>query len=120
MLCPGVESQAFFLEGALGQAADLANSSLAAARRFGIEAHYFAFAATRTVTLLALEMHDLATAAELNERVLGTIVSGRPIFDYLTQLDRARIWAANGNLEEALASLPAARARRSKANAPSF
>ena len=52
---------------------------------------------------------DLATAAELNERVLGTIVSGRPIFDYLTQLDRARIWAANGNLEEALASLPAAR-----------
>ena len=29
---------------------------------------------------------------------------------YLAQLDRARIWAAGGNLDEALTSLPAARA----------
>ena len=38
------------------------------------------------------------------------MVSGaRPAFNYLAQLDRARIWAAGGNLDEALASLPAAR-----------
>ena len=35
--------------------------------------------------------------------------SARPAFNYLAQLDRARIWAAGGNLDEALASLPAAR-----------
>jgi LuxR family maltose regulon positive regulatory protein len=38
------------------------------------------------------------------------LTSGRPIFNYLAQLDRARIWAAFGNLDESLASLPAARA----------
>jgi LuxR family maltose regulon positive regulatory protein len=33
----------------------------------------------------------------------------RPAFNFLAQLDRARIWAAGGHREEALASLPAAR-----------
>ena len=92
---------------------------LPAARRLGIEGHYFAFAATRTVTLLALEIRDLATAAELNERVLGTLVSGRPIFDYLTQLDRAE-----SGLPTEISRRPwprcRRRVRRSKANAPSF
>ena len=109
VMCPGVKSLAVFLEGTLGQAGPLANSSLSAARRLGIEEHYFAFAATRTVALLALERRDLARASERNERMLGTLVAGRPVFDYLTQLDRAQIWAADGNFDEALASLPAAR-----------
>ena len=49
------------------------------------------------------------TATDLNEQVLGMLGGGRPIFDYLAQLDRARIWVAGGNVDEALASLPAAR-----------
>ncbi|HXW81071.1 MAG TPA: AAA family ATPase, partial [Acidimicrobiales bacterium] len=110
VLCTGVKSLAVLVEGVLGEAAALADSSLASARRFGIEGHYFAFAATRTRALLALERRDLATAAEITERILGSLVAGRPIFDYLAQLDRARIWAAGGNFDEALASLPAARA----------
>ena len=32
------------------------------------------------------------------------------MFEYLAQLDRARIWTATGNPDEAFASLPAARA----------
>ena len=63
----------------------------------------------RTAALLALERRDLATAAGLNEHILGMFGGGRPVFDYLAQLDRARIWAAGGNLDEALSSLPAAR-----------
>ena len=35
----------------------------------------------------------------------------RPAFNFLAQLDRARIWAAGGNHEDALGSLPAARSR---------
>ena len=45
----------------------------------------------------------------LNEHILAMLGGGRPVFEYLAQLDRARIWAADGNLDEALSSLPAAR-----------
>ena len=87
----------------------LANGAIAAARRLGLDRQYLAFSAFRTAALLALERRDLATAADLTEHVLGMLGGGRPFFDYLAQLDRARIWAAGGNLDEALASLPAAR-----------
>jgi LuxR family transcriptional regulator, maltose regulon positive regulatory protein len=110
VLCPGVKSQAAFLEGALEEAAALAGSALVSASRLGIEEQYFAFAATRTSALLALERRDLDTAARIIERALGTQAIGRPVFDYFAQLDRARVWAAGGDLDEALGSLPAARA----------
>lgn len=64
----------------------------------------------RTAALLALERRDFAAAGALTERGLGLVSHGRPIFEYLAQLDRARIWAAAGNPDEALASLPGARA----------
>ena len=64
----------------------------------------------RTTALLALERHDLAAAAEPVERALEIVGGARPVFNYLAQVDRARIWAAGGNHDEALASLPAARA----------
>jgi LuxR family maltose regulon positive regulatory protein len=82
-------------------------------RRLGFSAndrHYFAFTGLRTGALVALERRDFAAAAELTERSLGLVSGGRPLFEYLAQLDRARIWAAAGNPDEALASLPAARA----------
>ena len=43
------------------------------------------------------------------EAALEFVNGARPAFNFLAQLDRARIWAAAGNHEEALASLPAAR-----------
>jgi LuxR family transcriptional regulator, maltose regulon positive regulatory protein len=109
VLCPGVISQAALIEGALGEAGGLAASTLAAARRLHFDRHYFAFHALRTTALLALERHDLAGAAEPVERALEIVSGARPVFNYLAQLDRARIWAAGGNYDEALASLPAAR-----------
>jgi len=110
ILCPGVISQAAFIEGALEEAGALAASTLTAARRNRFDRHYFAFHALRTTALLALERHDLAAAAELVERALEIVSGARPAFNHLAQLDRARIWAAGGNYDEALASLPAARA----------
>ena len=110
VLCPGVISQAAFLEGDLGEAAALAASTHAAARRLHFDRHYFNFHALRTTALLALERGDLAAATEPVERALEMVSGARPAFNYLAQLDRARIWAAGGNLDEALTSLPAARA----------
>ena len=109
VLCPGVISQAAFIEGALEEAGTLAASTLTAARRLHFDRHYFNFHALRTTALLALERGDLAAAAEPVERALEMVGSARPAFNYLAQLDRARIWAAGGNLDQALASLPAAR-----------
>ena len=109
VLCPGITSQVALAEGALTEAATLANGAIAAARRLGLDRQYLAFSAFRTAALLALERCDLVTAADLTEHVLGMLGGGRPFFDYLAQLDRARIWAAGGNFDEALASLPAAR-----------
>ena len=109
VLCPGVTSQVALAEGALAEAATLANAAQAAARRLGLDRHYMAFSALRTAALLALERGDLAGAAGLNEHILAMLGGGRPVFEYLAQLDRARIWAADGNLDEALSSLPAAR-----------
>jgi LuxR family maltose regulon positive regulatory protein len=109
VLCLGVISQAAFIEGALEEAGALAASTLTAARRLHFDRHYFAFHALRTTALLALERHDLAAAAEPVERALEIVSSARPAFNYLAQVDRARIWAAGGNHDEALASLAAAR-----------
>ena len=109
VLCPGVISQAAFIEGALDEAGALAAGTLTAARRLHFDRHYFAFHTLRTTALLALERHDLAAAAEPVERALEIVSGARPAFNYLAQLDRARIWAAGGNYDEALASLPAAR-----------
>jgi LuxR family maltose regulon positive regulatory protein len=109
VLCPGVISQAALIEGDLLEAGTLARSTLAAAQHLHFDRHYFNFHAIRTTALLALERHDLAAAAEPVERALAMAGGARPAFNYLAQLDRARIWAAGGNLDEALSSLPAAR-----------
>jgi ATP/maltotriose-dependent transcriptional regulator MalT len=109
VLCPGLLSQMALAEGALDNSGALAADALEAAERLGFQSHYFAFASMRTAALIALERRDLDTASEYTERALGMLGTGRPIFDFLAQLDRAPIWAAGGNLDEALASLPAAR-----------
>jgi ATP/maltotriose-dependent transcriptional regulator MalT len=109
LLCPGVISQAAFLEGNLDEAAELAEATLQAAGRLRFERHYFAFHALRTTGQLALERRDLQAAIKSVEVALGMVSSARPAFNFLAQVDRARIWAAGGQREAALASLPAAR-----------
>ncbi len=109
VLCPGVISQAALIEGDLHEAGELAGSTLAAAGRLHFGRHYFNFHAIRTTALLALERRELAAAAEPVERALAMVSGARPAFNFLAQLDRARIWAAGGDLDEALRSLPAAR-----------
>jgi LuxR family maltose regulon positive regulatory protein len=109
VLCAGIRSQVAWARGQLSEAEDRASRALASAYRLGFERHYFAFNSHRTRALLALERGELKMAAELTEQILDMLDGGRPTFDFLAQLDRARIWAAAGNPDEALASLPAAR-----------
>ncbi len=111
VICPGGLSEIALSEGNLGEAVTQSSRALAAARRLGLDHHFFAYPAVRVAALLALEHRDFATAIDLIEQNLGMQSSGgRPIFNFLAQLDRARIWGASGHLEEALASLPPARA----------
>ena len=109
VLCPGLNSQIAFAEGALNQADVLAARAMESSRGLGFDHHYFAFAALRTSAQLALERHQLDAAASLVEQILDLVSGARPAFEYFAQLDRARIWAAAGNLDDALDSLPAAR-----------
>ena len=109
VLCPGLNSQIAFGEGALTQANAFAAGALDSSRRLGFDHHNFAFPALRTAAQLALERRHLDAAASLVEQILELVSGGGPLFEYLAQLDRARIWAAAGNLEGALSSLPAAR-----------
>jgi ATP/maltotriose-dependent transcriptional regulator MalT len=108
VLCPGVISQAAFLEGKHDEAAALAEATTQAARRLRFERHYFAFHALRTTGQLALERRDLHAAITSVEVALGMVSSARPVFNFLAQVDRAHL-GGGGQREEALASLPAAR-----------
>ncbi len=110
VLCPGLNSQIAFAEGALTQADIFAAGALESSRRLGFDHHYFAFPGLRTAAQLALERRHLDAAARLVEQILELVSGARPAFEYFAQLDRARIWAAAGNVEGALSSLPAARA----------
>jgi ATP/maltotriose-dependent transcriptional regulator MalT len=81
LLCPGVISQAAFIEGDLQEAGTLAESTLAAAGRLHFDRHYFNFHAIRTTALLALERRELAAAAEPVERALAIVGGARPAFN---------------------------------------
>ena len=109
VLCPGLNSQIAFGEGALTQAKVFAAGALESSRRLGFDHHNFTFPGLRIAARLALERRHLDVAASLVEQILELCSGSGPLFEYLTQVDRARIWAAAGNLEEALSSLPAAR-----------
>jgi LuxR family transcriptional regulator, maltose regulon positive regulatory protein len=109
VLCPGALSEIAWAEGVLTAADAMAGAALESAGRLGFERHYFAFHGLRAAALLALERRDLATASALIERALEMVSGGRPAFEYLAQLARACVWAADGRVEEALTSLPLAR-----------
>ena len=50
-----------------------------------------------------------ARAEQLTEQALSITERRRPIFEFLALLDRAGIWAARGQVREALATVEAAR-----------
>ena len=109
VLVPGARALAWAQSGHLAQAADAAAAAAAAARRLGFGQHYFAVEYLRAQAAIALERRDLDTAEQLTERTLAITERRRPLFEFLALLDRARIWAARGQVRDALATVTTAR-----------
>jgi LuxR family transcriptional regulator, maltose regulon positive regulatory protein len=106
---PGARALAWFEAGHLAEAADAASAAEAEARRRGFGQHFFAIGHLRALAGLALERRDLDAAEQLTEQALSISERGRPAFEFLALLDRAAIWAARGQVREALATVEAAR-----------
>jgi LuxR family maltose regulon positive regulatory protein len=109
VLLPSARALAWFLAGRLTDAASTAAAAEWDARRLGFDRHFFAVDYLRVQAGLALERRDLNAAERLAERAVAIAEAGRPIFEFLTLLDRARIWAARGQIREALTTVAAAR-----------
>jgi LuxR family transcriptional regulator, maltose regulon positive regulatory protein len=105
----GAQALAWFEAGYLAQAADAASTADADARRRGFGRHFFAIEHLRALAGLALERRDLDAAEQLTEQALTISERGRPVFEFLALLDRAGIWAARGQVRDALTTVEAAR-----------
>ncbi len=108
VLVPSAQALAWFEAGRLAEAASAAMAAEADARRLGFDQHFFAVDYLRVLAGLALERRDLDAAEQLTERVLSITERRRPIFEFLALLDRAGIWAARGQIRDALATIEAA------------
>jgi LuxR family transcriptional regulator, maltose regulon positive regulatory protein len=109
VMVPGARALAWFEVGQLAEAADAATTADVSARRLGFSQHFFAVDHLRALSGLALERRDLDTAEHLTEQVLSITEQRRPLFEFLALLDRAQIWAARGQVRDALATVEAAR-----------
>jgi LuxR family transcriptional regulator, maltose regulon positive regulatory protein len=109
VLVPGAQALAWCESGRLAEAAEAAGAAEAGARRLGFTQHFFAVDYLRVLAGLALERGDLDTAEQLTEQALSITERRRPVFEFLTLLDRAGIWAARGQIRDALATVEAAR-----------
>jgi LuxR family transcriptional regulator, maltose regulon positive regulatory protein len=109
VLAPGTQALAWFEAGHLVKAAEAARGAEAQARRLGFDRHFFAVEYLRTQAGLALERRDLDTAERLTEQALAISERRRPFYEFLALLDRAGIWAARGQVRDALATVEAAR-----------
>ncbi|MET0809001.1 MAG: LuxR C-terminal-related transcriptional regulator [Pseudoxanthomonas sp.] len=105
----GALALAWFEAGHLANAADAARAADAEARRRGFGQHFFAIEHLRALAGLALERRDLDTAEQLTEQALSISEQGRPVFVFLALIERAGIWAARGQIRDALATVEAAR-----------
>ncbi len=105
----GAQALAWFEAGRLTEAAEAARAADADARRLGFQEHPFAVDYLRVLAGAALEQRDFDTAEHLTERALTISERFRPVFEFLALLDRARIWAARGQIHEALATIDGAR-----------
>ena len=109
---PLVAKPRLLLDGPRGQlvkAADAARGADASARRLGFGQHFFAVDYLRALAGLALERRDLDTAERLTERALSITEQHWPALEFLTLLDRAQLWAARGQIHDALDTVKAAR-----------
>jgi LuxR family transcriptional regulator, maltose regulon positive regulatory protein len=109
VLVPGARALAWAQSGHLAEAAEAAAAAAADAWRLGFGQHFFAVDHLRAQAALALERRDLDTAEKLTELALSTAERRRPLFEFLALLDRARVWAARGQVRDALATVEAAR-----------
>jgi LuxR family maltose regulon positive regulatory protein len=109
VMVPGSLALAQFESGRLVEAADTARAADADARRLGFGQHFFSTDILRALSGLALERRDLDTAEHLTEQVLSIAEQRWPIFEFMALLDRAQIWAARGQIHDALTTVEAAR-----------
>ena len=109
VLVRGAQALAWFQAGHIAKAADAARTADADAKRLGFEQHPFTVDYLRTLAGAALERRDLDTAERLTEQALSISERGRPAFEFLALLDRAQIWAARGQIRDALGTVEAAR-----------
>jgi LuxR family maltose regulon positive regulatory protein len=109
VLVPGVRAVAWLEAGQLAQAAEAAEAAGAEAGRLGFGRHIFAVHYLRALAGLALERRDLDTAEHLTEQAVSMSERGWPAFQFLALLDRAGIWAARGQVRDALTSIETAR-----------
>jgi LuxR family transcriptional regulator, maltose regulon positive regulatory protein len=109
VMVPGSLALAQFESGRLIEAAETARAADADARRLGFGQHFFATDILRALSGLALERRDLDTAEHLTEQVLSITEQRRPLFEFMALLDRAQIWAARGQIHDALTTVEAAR-----------
>ena len=109
LVVPGSRALAWFKAGRLAEAGDAARAADADARRLGFSQHFFAVDYLRVLSGLALERRDLDAAEHLAERVLSITEQRLPLFEFFGLLDRARIWAARGQVRDALMTVEAAR-----------
>ena len=109
ILVPSARALAWFEAGRLTEAFAAAVAAEQEARRLKFDRHFFAVDYLRVLSGIALERRDLDVAEHLAEQALSLTEHWRPIFEFLTLLDRARIWAARGHCRQALATVEAAR-----------
>jgi LuxR family maltose regulon positive regulatory protein len=105
----GARALALLEAGHLARAATAAAAAAADSRRLGFGLHFFAVDYLRTLAGLALERRDLDAAEHLTEQALSISKRGRPACQFLALLDRAGIWAARGQVRDALTSIETAR-----------
>jgi LuxR family maltose regulon positive regulatory protein len=109
VMVPAARALARFEAGQLTEAADVAAAAETGARRLGFSEHFFAVDYLRVLAGLALERRELETADHLTEQVLSITEQHWPLFEFLALLDRVQIWAARGQVREALATIESAR-----------
>ena len=109
VLVPGARALAWFEAGYLANAAEAAGTADAQARRLGFSQHFLAVDYLRALAGLALERRDFDAAEQFTEQALSISEHGRAAFEFLALLDRAAIWAARGQVRDALATVEAAR-----------
>jgi LuxR family transcriptional regulator, maltose regulon positive regulatory protein len=120
VLVPGARALAWFEAGHLAEAAEAARAADADSQRLGFGQHFFAVDHLRVLSGLALEDRDLDVAEQLIERVLSITEQRRPLFEFLALLDRAQIWAARGQVRNALTTIGATRQVLNSAASPAL